>query len=337
MQSRSKIIDNKGMNPWDDIELAPIVLIKSAEPVFADRAVDALKARLRKADPRVAVTAINAAGYEAHQLALLASPSLFAEPRVIVIANLEQLNTALQNDLLEYIAAPAPDVVLIVRHNGGVKGKKVLAGLSKAKVPTITIAQVKKTADKVKAVRADVRAAGRTITNKAVNALVDALGSDVRELLVGVRQLLDDVPGTIDDDAVHTYFSGRIEATGFNVADAALSGATSRAIELARHAMSTGVAPAAIVAAMAANIRRLAHVLALDERRTSLVYQRVKVSYPSWQVERAQRELYGWSEQGIRAAIVALAQADEDVKGASRDPAFGVEKAIIELGRARAQ
>ncbi|MCI6574783.1 MAG: DNA polymerase III subunit delta [Actinomycetaceae bacterium] len=322
------------MNQWDEIELAPVILIKSAEPVFADRAVDTLKARLRARDPQVTITTVDATTYEPQQLQMLASPSLFSEPRAIVITNLEQLGSALQKDVLEYIEAPADDVVLIMRHNGGVKGKKVLTALA-GKAPTITIPQVKKTADKAKAVHADVREAGRAITNKAVDALVDALGSDVRELLVGVRQLLADVTGTIDEQAVHTYFSGRIEATGFHVADAALSGRTGRAIELARHAMSTGVAPAAIVAAMAASVRRLAHMSALRDDAGSFVVQRARVSYPKWQIDRAQRELRSWSEAGLRAAVTALAQADEDVKGASRDPAFGVEKAIIALGRAR--
>lgn len=310
------------------------MLVKSAEPVFADRAVDALKARVRQRDPQVVITALDAATYEPHRLEMLASPSLFSEPRAIVIGNLEQLNSALESDVLEYITSPAADVVLILRHNGGAKGKKILTALAD-KVPTITIAQVKKAADKAKAVQADVRAAGRAITPQAVSALMDALGSDLRELLVGVRQLLTDVSGTIDEQAVHTYFSGRIEATGFNVADAVLARNTGRAIELARHAMSTGVAPAAIVSAMAVSIRRLAHIAALRESGDSVLAQRVKLNYPTWQRDRAQRDLRLWSENGLREAIVALAQADEDVKGASRDPAFGVEKAIIALGRAR--
>jgi DNA polymerase-3 subunit delta len=48
-----------------------------------------------------------------------------------------------------------------------------------------------------------------------------------------------------------------------------------------------------------------------------------------WQIDRARRDLQsGWDEQGIRHAIVAIAEADANVKGASRDPVFAVERMI---------
>lgn len=323
------------MQQWDEIDLAPIILIKSAEPVYADRAVDTLKARLRARDPQVAITDVDAQSYDAGALKLYASPSLFEESRAVLISNLEQLNAALQADLLAYINEPISEVTLILRHNGGVRGKKVLTALARAQVPTIVIAEVKKAADKARAVQADVRAAGGAISRGAVTALVDALGSDLRELLVGTQQLLADVPGTIAEDDVRTYFSGRIEATGFNVADAAIAGRPGQAIELARHAISTGVSPVAIVSAMATNVRRIAQVAGMRSARGSFIGAHLQVNLPNWQLDKAQRELRGWSDAGLSRAISAIAQADEEVKGAARDPEYAVEKAIIAIGRAR--
>lgn len=323
------------MSEWDSIELAPVMLIKSAEPVFGDRALDTLKARLRAENPEITIVTIGAASYRARELDLYTSPSLFGEPRAVVISNLEMLNEQLQKELLEYLTCPEPDVTLILRHNGGERGKKVLTECVRAKIPTIAIAQVKRAADKAAAVNADVRAAGRKMTREAVDALVDALGSDLRELLVGTRQLLADVEGTIDDSDVHRYFSGRIEATGFNVADAAIMGNTSKAIELARHAYATGVSPTVIIAAMASSVRQLTHVLGLRSAGESIIGARVKISMPGWKADRAKRALRYWSAQGLACAIQSLATADEEVKGASRDPMYAVEKAIIAVARAR--
>lgn len=51
--------------------------------------------------------------------------------------------------------------------------------------------------------------------------------------------------------------------------------------------------------------------------------------------DRAKRDLRGWSAQGIAMAISAVAQADTDVKGGSRDPGYALERGILEVGRAR--
>jgi DNA polymerase-3 subunit delta len=47
-----------------------------------------------------------------------------------------------------------------------------------------------------------------------------------------------------------------------------------------------------------------------------------------WQVDRARRDLAGWNEESLSRAIQATARADAEVKGASRDPVFALERMI---------
>ncbi|UER53201.1 hypothetical protein HJG43_09475 [Kineosporiaceae bacterium SCSIO 59966] len=54
-----------------------------------------------------------------------------------------------------------------------------------------------------------------------------------------------------------------------------------------------------------------------------------------WQVERARRDLRGWTPQGLAAALHALADADVAVKGGGRDPVYAAEKAVIAVAAAR--
>ena len=54
----------------------------------------------------------------------------------------------------------------------------------------------------------------------------------------------------------------------------------------------------------------------------------------SWQVDRARRELRAWTPESLAAAIRAVAQADAEVKGASRDPVFAVERAVLRIAEA---
>ena len=96
--------------PPAQITLAPIVLIKGPEGLLVDRALDQLRALAHEADPNLERTDINAATYQAGQLDVIASPSLFGESRMVIIRDLETMSDALANDLIAYAGAPAPDV-----------------------------------------------------------------------------------------------------------------------------------------------------------------------------------------------------------------------------------
>ena len=108
------------------ITLAPIVLIKGPEGLLVDRALDRLRTLAYQADPNLERTDINAATYQAGQIDVIASPSLFGESRMVIIRDLETMSDALAADLIAYAAAPAPDVWLFLAHPGGnARGKKV--------------------------------------------------------------------------------------------------------------------------------------------------------------------------------------------------------------------
>ncbi|MCI7550881.1 MAG: DNA polymerase III subunit delta [Actinomycetaceae bacterium] len=311
------------------IDLAPLILIKSGEPVYGERALDDLRRRIRVAAPDAVITAIDVSQYNSGQLAMLTSPSLFGEQRAIVVPDLEKLNTAFQSDLLAYMSSPEPDIWMILKHNGGVRGKKILDACARAKVPTVAIGKVANK-DRPSVVTDEVKSAKRAIAPEAVHALVDAVGSDVRELLSATDQLLADVQGKIDESDVHRYFAGRIEATGFNVADAVVAGNTGQAVELLRHAQHTGAVPVMIVTALASKFRTMAQIIGLRSNAIP-----VDLQLNSWVADKAQRSLRVWSQRAIGVAICEIAQADYDVKGGSRDPWYSIERAILAIGKAR--
>lgn len=317
--------DGRGIMARMAVTLAPIVLITSGEPVLGDRVVASLRRQLRAADPNTDIVEIDASQYVSGQLEAMLTPSLFGEPRAIFVANLEQVNAPFQEELIAYARAPEPDSVLVLRHNGGQRGKKVLDAL-KGKVPTYSFDKVKYPNDKAKIVVQDVREAGRKMTADAVDAIVAALGSDLRELLSAVSQLMSDVEGTITEDDVHTYFAGRVEATAFNVADAVVAGRAGKAVELSRHAIATGNSPVAIVGAIATKLRAMAQVLGVRSAKG-----RPTPKMNNWQASRAKQDLRGWSGQRLAEAIQAIATADAEVKGLSRDPEYALERAIVTI------
>jgi DNA polymerase-3 subunit delta len=48
-------------------------------------------------------------------------------------------------------------------------------------------------------------------------------------------------------------------------------------------------------------------------------------------------QVRGWDERGLAAAIVAVARADADVKGAASDAAYSLERMVLAVTSARAR
>jgi len=128
---------------------------------------------------------------------------------------------------------------------------------------------------------------------------------------------------------VEALFGGRVETNAFKIADAALSGNAAEAIRLFRHGFATGIDSVALVAALAMRIRQLAKLF--NNRNP----QPAAVGMQPWQIDKARRELSGWSEASLADLVEMLAQVDADVKGASRDPEYAVEKLLLAMAQAK--
>lgn len=308
-----------------------LVLVQGPETVLADRAVEQVIADVRVTSPELEVVTLRAEGYEEGALTVQASPSLFGEDKLIVVRDLHQAPDALQVDLLAYLADPEDSVALVVTHASGNRGKKVLDTLKKAKALVLEAPAIKSDRDKADFVTNEFRRSRRKATSEAVQALVEAVGKDVRELASACQQLVDDTTGTIDADVVERYHGGRVEATGFKVADASLAGQTGEALRLLRHAVNVGVDPVPIVAVLAQQLRQLAKVGGAGRGRSADLARDLGMA--PWQVDKARRALQGWTGPGLGRSIQAVAAADFEVKGGGRDPVYAVEKAIMTITR----
>ncbi|WP_432537769.1 DNA polymerase III subunit delta [Kineococcus arenarius] len=316
-----------------DLEPAPVVLLAGSEDHLADRALTALLTRLRERDPSFERTDVAAAGYQKGQLATWTSPSLFGERSVLLVDGVDAATDAFVEDVLEYLPVPAEHVVLVLRHRGGNRARKVLEVARTAPGAVEVACQpLKRDQDKVDLVLADARRARRRIDLEAARALVAALGGDLGELVAGLDQLLADTEGTVTEADVHRYHAGRREATGFEVADAAVAGDAGRALALVRHAEATGVPGVVVVAALASRLRQLAKVASTRGRSADVARD---LGMAPWLVDKVRREVQGVSAEGMAEAILAVAAADHAVKGGGLDGAFALERAVRVTAAAR--
>ncbi len=321
----------------EELRPAPVLLVVGSEGVLADRAVAAVLVAAREADPETEVERMEAAGYQSGRLGVATSPSLFGGGKVVVLEAVDQANEALVVDVTAYLKDPSPDACVVIRHSGGPRARPLLEAARKIGAPEAACVPLTRDEEKVEFASNEFRRVGRKITPAAVRALVDAVGNDLRELAASCSQLASDIGledgARIDVDSVERYFGGRVEVTGFKVADAAVAGRPEEALVLLRHALATGADPVPLVAAVAMKVRGLAKVSAAGRGRSADLAKELGMA--PWQIDRARRELSGWDETGLAAAVVALAEADAAVKGGGRDPVYAVERLVLTVAGRR--
>ena len=227
-----------------------------------------------------------------------ASPSLFGGEKAIVVQDLDEAPDELQTDLLAYLAAPEPDVTLVVTHKSGQRGKKVLDTLKKGGARVIDCPAVKTDRDKTDFAMHEFRAARRRATPEAVRALIEAVGKDLRELSAACQQLISDTRASSTTRSSRSYHGGKVEATGFRVADAAVAGNAGEALRLLRHAIATGVDPVPIVAVLAQQLRQLVRVGHAGRGRSAEVARDLGMA--PWQVDKARRAALRLGGRGAR-------------------------------------
>ncbi|MSO26376.1 MAG: DNA polymerase III subunit delta, partial [Candidatus Nanopelagicaceae bacterium] len=268
-----------------------LVLIQGAEGLLADRAVSQIIAEHAAAQ----VTNISIEDIEIGFITDALAPSLFGDQRIVVIKEIQDLDGDCSDEIIAYLENQDESLTLVLWHKGGVKGKALVDKIKKAGAQIISAEAIKKESEKSEFVRSEFKRLGRKITPAAIQALIDSLGSDLRELGGACTQLASDVAlqKTIDEEDVTAYQQGRVESTGFDVADAALDGNTAIAIINLRNALSTGTDPVLIVSALAASFRTLAKVS--GESRSVKSYELAQtLALPPWQIDKARRQLIGW-------------------------------------------
>jgi DNA polymerase-3 subunit delta len=309
--------------------LSPILLIHGGESVLADRALAEALA-LRGEFER---TVLDGSGLELGRYGEAVAPSLFADKRVVVLKDLQDVVSEVQEEIESLFDQLDPNLHVIFIHKGGVKGKGLLDKIKKLKPEIITCDPMKKASDKEDFVRQEFARHGRKISTAAVTALVDATGSDTRELAAACSQISFDTnagKAVIDEEDIAKYYQGRIEATGFDVADATLSGNPTSALIALRNALDSGTDPIMIVSALTSSIRTLAKVSGAP-RNANAFQLAGSLGLAPWQIDKARRQLSKWSPALIAFSVQELSKADVAIKGAEADPLYALERSVVSI------
>lgn len=308
------------------------VLVSGPEGLLADRAVAERLAVARKEDAEVEISQVEAGTLDAGTLAEITSASLFSTRRIAVINDLGSTPAELHAEIITLATQPLDDLGLVLVHPGGNKGKGLLDKLKKAKIEVVDCPTMK-TWDLPKFVAAEARRVGATMEPETTQAVVDAVGHDLRSLASAVSQLASDSDQReIPRALVQRYFGGRAEVTSFAVADAALAGRAGQAMEQLRWALSTGVAPVLVTSALASGLRSLGKYVSAGGGMRDADLAR-EIGVPPWKLKSLRAQSRGWDERGLAHALRSVAVADAEIKGAADDAEFALERVVLSVAR----
>jgi DNA polymerase III subunit delta len=312
-------------------EVSPLHLVLGEEDLLVERAVaDVLRSARKRTGTHpgaddVPVSRMRAGDVGTYELAELLSPSLFADERIVVLEAAGEAG----KDAAAVIASAAADIppgtVLVVVHSGGGRAKALANELRSLGAEVHPCARITKVSERIDFIRKEFRALRVKVDEETVTALLDAVGSDVRELASACSQLVADTAGDVDAAAVRRYHSGKAEVKGFDIADKAVAGDVEGAAEALRWAMMRGEPLVVLADALAEAVHTIGRVGPLSGDPYRLAAQ---LGMPPWRVQKAQKQARRWSRDTVATAMRVVAALNANVKGAVADADYALEAAV---------
>lgn len=315
---------------------ASVHLVLGEEELLMQRAVGAIVGQTRAASAQpetLPVDRLRAGEAGSTKLAELLSPSLFGEDRVVVLEAAAEAGAGPAGVIAAAAADPPEGVVLVVLHSGGGRAKALVGELRRAGA-TVHDCAAPPAHQRVDFVRNEFRDAGVKVSAAVANAVLAAVGSDLRELAAACSQLAADTGGKVDSAAVRRYYQGRAEVTGFDVAERAVTGDSAAALVALRWAQLRGVPTVVLADSLADTVHTIARVGSAGRGDPFTLASRLGL--PPWKVRKAQGQARGWSPATIGTAVQIVADLNADVKGGAADPNYALERALLQVSDLRA-
>lgn len=237
----------------------------------------------------------------------LDTPSLFGGGRLIVLRGQATALEVHRDRLIRFAEDPIPETAVVVVTGGAQKLKKALG----MRAEIIEVAGPKPWETAAWLLKHS-KGKGRPITKDAAELLVETLGTDLRDLATAYDTLGLGAVGAIDAKMVATHFRGGHGSALYTFLDTVLAKDKPASLQHLQALMAGGDHPLVIHASLVKQFRSFAATYGLDKAdQPSAKDLDVAQGY----LNRATKHARRWDADGIRRAIVALAEADLALKG----------------------
>jgi DNA polymerase-3 subunit delta len=286
----------------------PVILLWGEDAFLLREAALQLLGNLR-------ATEVDAGEWQGGELQDLATPSLFGEPRALLVTDCRSLPKDALGELAVYLSAPDPDAPLVLACTTAERGKPP-AALVKIVEPVGEVRQVqiqRKELEPWLVQRA--KSAGLELTPPGARALVDTLGEDIGQLAAAVEQLTGAFQGQqVTPALIHAQFRGLGEQKSWDLCDRAFGKDLPGAIRSLRSIEEGGDDALMVLGAIAARLRDLMRVRALPDRLPPAQLAKQAGLRFEWQARRYQQQARNFSLERLVAIHQEVAETDRALK-----------------------
>lgn len=333
-------------------ELSPVYYLTGTEDVLKDELVTLIREQVLDPATHDFNVDIRATGdLDGESLhALIETPPMLAERRVVIVRNLEQWrkNAKVWQVLDRYLANPSPTTVLVLVQGAGEKAQQQIA----SRTVTVEIGVLKP--ERIRRwVQVRSERAGLTLDEDAVDHLLQAVGTDLSQLAVEVEKLgaalIDG--GRVRAADVATMVGVRRGETPYDWVGAVLDRDTARALEMLEGVLlSAGVTGVRLVTLLGTTLVGVRAARAILDHSGSgsgvekAVFDAIRASRPAglrnWRGDAAAWTAAArrWHPTAIDDAIRIMYDADRQLKSTTiRDERGILTDMLLQIdGRAAA-
>lgn len=296
------------------------------EPFLADEALNKIRAS-EETDPLT--EEVYTPSSEAADLqTALETPSLLGGRRLVVVHNASSLTKDHLTTLEPYVETPAEHVVLVLISSARTKLDQAIK-----KTGTVVTLEIPKGRRLVAWLRQRSTERSLKLDERAAWALIDSVGSDLRELDSALGQLSTQhgAGAKISATEVRRAFSRLADERIFALTDALGERKLPVAMTALRRLLNQGDEPLMILGALTSHVRRLLAARRYVDQGPKAVGD--ALGMPGWRAEKLHRQARSFKEEELVRAMSALAETDVELKsgGNPEQSAVALERAVATI------
>ena len=260
-------------------------------------------------------TEVDAADWQGGELQDLATPSLFGEPRALLITDARSLAKDAVGELAAYLGSPDPGAPLIICCQVADRGKPP-AALLKIVEPVGEVRPVQVSRKELEPwILRRASDQGLDLAPAAARTLVETLGEDPGSLVAALQQLGSAFTGEkITPQTVARQFRGLGEQKVWDLCDKAFGKDLPGAICSWRSIEEGRDDPLKVLGGVASRLRDLMRVRALPERTSPAQVAKAAGLRFDWQARRYQQQARNFSMSDLVRLHERITEADRALK-----------------------